>query len=131
MIRAHFHDIDLVIETDFFLLRSSGSCTQLELSNFSVTTSGDKTWNKGHVLGDLHGIVTETTVFETKGLAFPVGIPVIMGLIMSVVLVERVIQVTVNPIELRNMSKEVGHLRIIIWCVVVPCSDWIKCLVGI
>jgi len=131
VVRADFHDIDLVVEADFILSRSSGSSTQLILSNFSVTTSGDETWNKSHVFGDFHGIIAETTILEPKRLAFSVWIPVIMGLIVSMVLVERVIQVTVDPIELRHMPKEIRHLRIIIWCVVISGSDGVKCLVGI
>jgi hypothetical protein len=103
----------------------------LVLSNFSVTTSGDKTWNKSHIFGDFHGIITETTILETKRLTLSIGIPVIMGLIVSMVLVEGVIQVTVNPIELGYMPEEVGHLRIIIWGVVVSGSDGVECLVGI
>jgi len=48
-----------------------------------------------------------------------------MSLIMSVVLIERVIQVTVNPSELRDMTKEVGHLGIVIRLIVVSGSNGI------
>lgn len=54
-----------------------------------------------------------------------------MSLIVSVVLVERVIQVTVNPIELGHVPQKVGHLGVIIWCVVVSGSDGVECLVGV
>jgi len=50
---------------------------------------------------------------------------------MSVVLVERVIQVTVNPVELWHMTKEEWHLRVVIGCVVEPSSDWVEGLVGV
>jgi len=131
VIWADLHDVDLVVEADFVLGRTSCSSAQLVLSNFSVTTSGDETGNKSHVFGDFHGVIAETTILETKRLALSVWVPVIMGLIVSMVLVEGVIQVTVDPIELGHMSEEVGHLRIIIWSVVVSGSDRVQCLVDI
>jgi hypothetical protein len=103
----------------------------LILSNFSVTTSGDETWNKSHIFGDFHGVIAETTILETERLALSVWVPVIVGLIVSMVLVERVIQVTVDPIELRHMPEEIRHLRVIIWGIVVSGSDGVKCLVGV
>jgi hypothetical protein len=54
-----------------------------------------------------------------------------VGLIVSVILVERVVQVTINPGKLRNMTKEERHLGIFSICVIIPLSNWIKLLVGI
>ena len=50
---------------------------------------------------------------------------------MSVVLVEGVIQVTINPVELWNVTQEVGHLGIIIGFVLVPLPDGVEHLVQI
>jgi hypothetical protein len=44
---------------------------------------------------------------------------------------ERVIQITINPIELWDVPKEVWHLSIIIRFIVISCSDWIEGFVQI
>lgn len=67
----------------------------------------------------------------TEGLVLSVGVPVIMGLIMFMVLVEGVVQVTVDPVELGDMTQEVGHLGVLIGRVFVPSSDGVEGLVDI
>jgi hypothetical protein len=54
-----------------------------------------------------------------------------MGLVVSVVLVERVVQVTIDPGELRDVAKEERHLSHFSILVVVPLSNRIKLLVEI
>ena len=61
------------------------------LSNLSVTPLWNVVWLKSHELGLLHVRVAETTVLVTEGLSFSVWVPVVMGLIMSVILIEGVI----------------------------------------
>lgn len=67
----------------------------------------------------------------TESLVLSVGVPVIMGLIMSVILLEGVIEVTVQPVELGNDTQVKGHLRVIIGGVVVTGTDGVNALVGI
>jgi len=67
----------------------------------------------------------------TECLLFSVGIPVIVCLVMSVVLVERVVQVTVSPVELGHNSQEEGHLGVAVGLVVVAGSDGVQFLVHI
>lgn len=67
----------------------------------------------------------------TESLVLSVGVPVIMGLIMSVILLEGVIEVTVQPVELGNDTQVEGHLRVIIGGVVVTGTDGVNALVGI
>jgi hypothetical protein len=86
------------------MLRAVLLCTNLIFSNFFVATTGDETWHQSHVFGESHAVFAETTVLVAEGLAFPVGIPVVMGLIVSMVLVEGVVQVTVDPGSLGNMT---------------------------
>lgn len=62
----------------------------------------------------------------TESLGLSVWVPVVVGLIVSVVLVEGVIQVTVDPRELRNVTQEIWHLRVLVGLVVVSGSDWVQ-----
>ena len=50
---------------------------------------------------------------------------------MSVVLVEGVIQVTINPVELGHVTQEVWHLGVVIGLVVVPLPNRIEHLVQV
>jgi hypothetical protein len=88
VIWANLHNGNLLIEA---LLLSSGLRACLILSNLSVASFWDIVWLKGHEFGVLHVWVAETTVLVSEGLSFSVWVPVIMGLIMSVILIERVI----------------------------------------
>ena len=45
------------------------------------------------------------TVLVTEGLRLAVGVPVVVILVVSVVFVERVVQVTVDPGKLRDMAE--------------------------
>jgi hypothetical protein len=85
---AHLHNTNLLIEA-FFLSSRLRAC--LILSNLSITSFWNVVWLKSHELGLLHVWVAETTVLVSEGLTFSVWIPVIMGLIMSMILIERVI----------------------------------------
>lgn len=54
-----------------------------------------------------------------------------MGLIMSVILVERVVQVTIDPRKLRDVTQVEGHLGVVVPVIVIPCSDRIQTLVEV
>ena len=62
----------------------------------------------------------------TKSFTLSVWIPVIMDLIMSMVLMERVVQVTVDPRDLRVHPQEEWHLRVLVGLVVESLSDWVQ-----
>ena len=55
----------------------------------------------------------------TEGFVFTVGVPVVMGLVVPMVLLERVIQVTIDPTQLRNVSKVKWHLSVLSRLVVI------------
>ena len=65
----------------------------------------------------------------TESLSLAVWVPVVVGLVMSVILVERVIEVSIYPGELWHVSKEVGHLSVVVGLVVVAGTDGVECLV--
>jgi hypothetical protein len=54
-----------------------------------------------------------------------------MGLVMSMILIEGVIDVTIDPRELRNMSEIEWHLRILSWNILVVCSKRIHLLIQV
>lgn len=70
-------------------------------------------------------------MFRTQSLAFSVRIPVIMSLIMFVVFIEGIIQVTIHPVELGNMTQVIRHLRVVIWSILIPGSNGIESLVKV
>ena len=53
----------------------------------------------------LHVGVDHRTVLVTESLRFTVRVPVVVILVVSVVFVERVVQVTIDPGKLRNMTE--------------------------
>jgi len=67
----------------------------------------------------------------TKRALLPVGNPIVVGLIVLVVLLEGVIQGTVQPVELGDGAQVEGHLRVVIRVVVVSGSDGVDLLVEI
>jgi len=60
-----------------------------------------------------------------------VGVPVIVGLVVPVVLLEGVIEVTVEPVHLGDDSQVEGHLSVIIGSVVVAGTDRVNGLVSV
>ena len=67
----------------------------------------------------------------SESLVFPVWVPVIMGLVVSVILLVRVIQITVDPGELRDQAEEVRHLGVFIGLEVVVLPHGVHLLVGV
>jgi hypothetical protein len=122
MVWTNFHDTDFFIETFVFAGLSSAS---LILSDFSITTLWNKLRLESHEFGLFHIWVSLTTILNTESLTFSVWIPVIVGLVVSMMLVERVIQVTINPGELRNVTEEEWHLSVLTKLVIVSLSNWV------
>jgi len=123
-----FHNAYFFIET---ILLALGRGTGLVLPNFSITTPGNKVRFETHKLRLLHVGLALPSVLNTQSFSFPVWVPVVVSLVVSVVLVEGVVQVTVNPGELRDVSEEEGHLRVLSVLVVVPGSNGINLLVEV
>ena len=48
---------------------------------------------------------------------------------MAMSLVERVVKISVEPVDLGNKTKEEWHLGVIIWCVIVSSTDRVETLV--
>jgi len=119
VIWADLHNGNLFVKASFF---TSSSSTSLVLSDFSVATSWNLIWLESHEFRLFHVWVTETSILMTESLSFSIWVPVIMGLVMSMILVEGVIQVTIDPGELRNMAEEKWHLSIFSWGIVVSLS---------
>lgn len=123
MLGAHFHNRDFVGEASILV---AGINTLLIVTDFLVATAGDHVWSKGHVLRVLHGWGAETTVLVTEGLSLTVGVPIVVGLVVSMPLLERVIQVTVQPVELGYDSHVERHLGVFVRLVVVPLTNGVK-----
>ena len=67
----------------------------------------------------------------TKSLTFSIWVPVIVSLVVPMVFLEGVIQVTVNPTQLGNVTKVKWHLCVFSWLVVVQLSEGIYLFVEI
>jgi hypothetical protein len=120
---ADLHNGELVIQAG---VSSSILSTNLVLLYLSVATSWDVTGSKSKVLRVLEIALAETTILVTKSLSLSIWIPLIMGLIMSVVLVEGVVQVTVDPRNLGIHSQEEWHLRVLVGLVIESLSDGVE-----
>lgn len=66
-----------------------------------------------HVFGLFHVWLALSTVLMTEGLSLSIWVPLIVCLDMSMVLIERVIQVTVDPGKLWDMAEEEWHLLVL------------------
>jgi hypothetical protein len=108
IVGAHLHDADLLVSaSSLALLRG----TSLVLADLTVATARDSLRLESHELGVLHVGVDHRAVLVTESLSFTVRVPVVVILVVSVVFVERVVQVTVNPGKLRDMTKVERQLR--------------------
>ena len=122
VIRADLHNGELLVLAGGGVL-SFISLTGLELADLAVTASWDLVRHEGHVLGVLHDGVAVTTLASTESSSLAIGYPIVMGLIVLVVLLEGVIQRTVQPVELGDATKVEGHLSVLIRLIVVSCSN--------
>ena len=66
-----------------------------------------------------------------ESLALAVRVPIIVCLVVSVVLIEGVVEVAVEPEELGNNTEVDRHLGVVIPVVVVAGSDRVKSLVEV
>ena len=126
MIWADLHDGNLLGSAVTTLGLAS-----LEVADLTIATTGDHGWDQSHELSVLHDWRAGTTLTSTEGSCLAVGDPVVMGLVVLVVLLEGVIQGTVEPVELRDGSEVEGHLRVLIGLVVVASTDWVDLLVDV
>lgn len=127
VVGAHLHNADLLVEA---LLGSLGLRTLLELLDLSDAAFGGVLRQEGHVLGVLHDRRTQRTLLVTEGLVLAVGVPIVVRLNMSLVFVESVVEVTVEPVELRDDAKEERHLNVVVAVVVVLSSQGVQLFVS-
>jgi hypothetical protein len=128
---ANFHNADFVVEADFSSVFGVLGRAHLELADLSVATSGDEVRYEGHVLRVLHVRLAHRAGLVTKSFVLTVGVPIVMGLVVPMVLLEGVIEVTIQPVELGNDTEERRHLGVIVRSVVVTGTDRVKLLVGV
>jgi len=129
MLRTHLHNANFISEAG--LLRFCSICTFLVIADLFVATSRNLLRNQGHILGVLHCWGAETTVLVTEGLRFTVWVPVIVGLVVSVPLLEGVIKISVKPVKLWNHMKVKWHLGVLVRLVLVASSNRVHHLVQI
>jgi len=109
MVRTHLHNGHFFIKAGLLPIFA---CASLVLQDFTVAPSGNGVALEGHELRVLHVGVAETSVFDTEGLALAVWQPVIVGLVVPVVLVERVVQVAIHPRKLRDSTEVKRQLSV-------------------
>jgi len=95
VIGAHLHDANFVIDTGI-----SSVClfANLVLADLLITTTGDEARSKSHKLAGLHVRLTHGTLFVTESLGLSVWVPLIMGLVVSMVLVKGVVKISIEPV---------------------------------
>jgi len=130
VIGADLHDGELLVLA-YGVNLAVGGLAGLELADLSEAASGDLARHESHELGVLHNGRAVTTLSSSEGSSLAIGDPIVMGLILLMVLLERVIQGTVQPVELRNRAQVEGHLSVFIGGVVVSGTDGVHLLVDI
>lgn len=128
MVGAHLHNRYFLIVAGVVTIVGG---TVLELSDFSVAASGDERGLQGHEFGLLHVGVAHGTILVTQSLTLSVWVPVIVGLVVPMVLLEGVIQVTINPRSLGDVPKVKWHLGVLPRLVVVQLPQRVNLLVEI
>lgn len=129
MVGAHLHNADLLVSaSSLALLRR----TSLVLADLTVAAARNSLRLQSHELGVLHVRVDHRTVLVTESLAFTVRVPVVVILVVSVVFVERVVQVTINPGKLRDVTEVERQLRqLTVGLVIVVLAQRIHLLVEV
>lgn len=105
MVWAHLHNAD-------FLVEALGSCrlTKLVLADLLLATPRNHLGLQGHILTRLKVGLDHRTLLVTECLALPVRVPLVMCLVMSVIFVERVVKIAIQPVGLRDHTEEERHL---------------------
>ena len=107
VVRANLHDRKLLIEAGILaILRRA----VLILADLTVATTRNLRVLKSHELGLLHVGVAHRTILVTERLTLSIAIPLIVILVVSVILVEGIVEVTVDPAQLRNVAEVEGNL---------------------
>lgn len=128
VIGAHLHNANFVGEALVLTLLVN---TLLVLADFLVATAGDLRWNESHIFRVLHGWGAEATILVSEGLCLTVGVPIVVGLVVSVPLLQGVIEVTIQPVHLGNCTEEEWHLSVFVGLKVVSLTHWVHHLVGV
>ena len=129
VVGANLHDGKLLVEAGLLVLLGRAV---LVLADFTVATAGDLRVLQGHELGLLHVRVTHGTVLVTERLTLSITIPLIVILVVSVKLIEGIVEVTVDPGQLRNMTEVEGNLRdLTVGLIVVVLTKRVKLLVSV
>lgn len=131
VVGAHLHDAELLVHAGGTALFSGAA---LVLPDLTVATAGNERGLQGHELRLLHVGVHMGTVLVTESLALAIGVPLISvgALVVPVVLVERVVQVTIHPRQLGDVSEVERHLgQLTVGLVVVVLPKGIQLLVDV
>ena len=67
----------------------------------------------------------------TQGFTLTIGVPVIVSLVVPMVLLERIVQVTIHPTRLRNVTEVKGHLGVLSRLVVIQLSQRVNLLIEV
>jgi hypothetical protein len=129
VVGANLHDGELLVEAGLLALLRRAA---LILADLTVATAGDLSVTKGHELGLLHVRVAHGTVLVTESLTLSIAIPLIVILVVSMILVESIVKVTVDPTQLRNVAEVEGNLGdLTVGLVVVVLTKRVELLVSI
>lgn len=126
MIRTYLHNWNLVWEESFRRVLSSAL---LIFADFFVAAPRNKVGSESHELGRLHDWWAHRASLVAERLVLAVRVPVVVGLVVSVVLFEWVIQVAVQPEELGHHTQVEWHLSVLIRLIVVTSADGVDALV--
>jgi hypothetical protein len=108
VVGTHLHDGDFLIEASFFALLGSAS---LVLDDFSLATLRSILVLQSQTYRVSASLILEASILSSQSLVLSIGVPVVVTLVVSVVFVEGVVQVSVEPTDLGHLSEEDGSLN--------------------
>lgn len=125
---ADLHDVDFLLEANFLRsLRDAG----LVRPNFSEATARNIRGLQQHVFGVSHVLASRTSLRRTEGFLLSIRVPVVVGLIEPVILLEGVVKVSISPPSVWFNTKEPRHGGLAVGLPIIHRTDWIKFFVEI
>jgi hypothetical protein len=125
---ADLHNGDLLVEALGLVLISLAI---VESADLTVATLGNLVWSEGQASRLKAVIVVLATHLGTEGLRLAVWVPLVVSLDVSVLLLQRVIEVSPKPSDLRSVAEHGGQLDQSVWRPFVSLSPWEQLLVGV
>lgn len=129
VVGANFHDVDFLLEASLGVSLLFAALIGADFSG-ATTRDGDRLETDVDVI-HYHLTGSTRTLVITECLVLAIWIPLIVGLIVAMVLMERIIDGAVRPVEDGHSAEEPGNRHISLRVIVVRLTDGVELLIEI